>query len=212
VSLFNNTTGANNTAVGNIAGSSLTTGSNNIDIGYNVTGVAGESNTIRIGNSDITNTFISGISGTNSPGGLAVFCNSDGKLGVISSSARFKQNIEPMGIASEAILALRPVSFQYKTEFDPTGITQFGLVAEDVAKVEPDLVVRDKEGKPYSVRYEQVNAMLLNEFLKEHLKVEEQQKELELLKAELNEQRDLIQKVSDKLQMRESAQLVTENP
>jgi hypothetical protein len=210
VALFNNT-GNNNTALGNVAGTNLTIGSNNIDIGYNVGGVAGESNTIRIGNSDITNTFISGISGTNSPGGVAVFCNSDGKLGVISSSARFKEDIKPMGNASEAILALNPVSFRYKKEIDPQSTSQFGLVAEDVEKVNADLVVRDKEGKPHSVRYDQVNAMLLNEFLKEHRKVQEQQKEIDSLKAELREQRDLIQKVSDKVEMAKPTELVTKN-
>ena len=211
VALFNNT-GSNNTALGNGAGTNLTTGTNNIDIGYIVGGVAGESNTIRIGNSDISNTFISGISGTNSPGGLAVFCNSDGKLGVISSSARFKEDIKPMGKASEAILALKPVSFRYKKEIDPQGISEFGLIAEDVEKVNSDLIIRDRDGKPQTVRYEQVNAMLLNEFLKEHRKVQEQQRELDSLKVELKEQRDLIQKVSDRLEMTKPAELVTNNP
>jgi hypothetical protein len=211
VALFNNT-GSNNTALGNGAGTNLTTGSNNIDIGYIVGGVAGESNTIRIGNSDITNTFITGISGTNSPGGVAVFCNSDGKLGVISSSARFKEDIKPMGKASEAILALKPVSFRYKKEIDPQGIPEFGLIAEEVEKVNPDLIVRDRKGKPQTVRYEQVNAMLLNEFLKEHRTVQEQQKEIETLKTELREQRDLIQKVSAKVETTELAGLATNNP
>ena len=211
VALFNNT-GSNNTALGNGAGTNLTTGTNNIDIGYIVGGVAGESNTIRIGNSDISNTFISGISGTNSPGGVAVFCNSDGKLGVISSSARFKEDIKPMGKASEAILALKPVSFRYKKDLDPGGISQFGLIAEEVEKVTPDLIIRDRDGKPQTVRYEQVNAMLLNEFLKEHRKVQEQQRELDSLKVELKEQRDLIQKVSDRLEMTKPAELVTNNP
>ena len=119
VALFNNTTGSNNTALGNIAGTNLTTGDNNIDIGYNVGGVAGESNTIRIGNSDITSTFITGISGGIVPGGVAVFVTSAGKLGTATSSARFKENIKPMGEASKAILALNPVSFRYKKEIDP---------------------------------------------------------------------------------------------
>src|SRR5437588_10487694 len=88
------------------------------------------------------------------------------------SSARFKDDIKPMEKASEAILALKPVIFRYKHELDPEGIPQFGLVAEDVEKVNPDLVARDEQGKPYTVRYEAVNAMLLNEFLKEHRKVE----------------------------------------
>jgi hypothetical protein len=84
---------------------------------------------------------------------------------------------------------------------DPTGTSQFGLVAEDVEKINPALVVRDKEGKPYSVRYDQVNAMLLNEFIKEHRTVQEQQKEIDALKAELKEQRALIQKVNDKVEL-----------
>ena len=92
--------------------------------------------------------------------------NGNGKLGTTTSSARFKDEIKPMGKASEAILALRPVSFRYKKEIDPQGIPEFGLMAEEVEKVNPDLIIRDKEGKPYTVRYEQVNAMLLNEFLK----------------------------------------------
>jgi hypothetical protein len=207
VALFNNT-GSNNTALGNVAGTNLTTGSNNIDIGYNVNGVAGESNTIRIGNSDITNTFISGISGTNSSGGVAVFCNSDGKLGVISSSARFKEDIKPIGKASEAILALKPVSFRYKKEIDAQGIPQFGLVAEEVEKINPDLIVRDREGKPQTVRYEQINAMLLNEFLKEHRKVKEQEariaqltKDVETLVAHARQQDSQMQRMSAEIEV-----------
>ena len=110
------------------------------------------------------------------------------------SSRRFKEDIKPMDKASEDILALQPVTFRYKKDFDPTGTAQFGLVAEDVAKVNPDLVVRDEEGKPYSVRYDQVNAMLLNEFLKEHRKVEQLEKQIEKLAAGL-------QKVSAQLEM-----------
>ena len=104
------------------------------------------------------------------------------------------------------------MSFRYKKEIDPQGIPQFGLIAEEVEKVNPDLIIRDREGKPQTVRYEQVNAMLLNEFLKEHRKVEEQQRELDSLKVELKEQRDLIQKVSDRLEMTKPAELVTNNP
>jgi uncharacterized coiled-coil protein SlyX len=99
--------------------------------------------------------------------------NASGQLGTVGSAARFKQNIKPMDKASEAILALKPVTFRYKREFDPDGIPQFGLVAEDVEKVNPDLVARDAQGKPYTLRYEAVNAMLLNEFLKEHRTVQE---------------------------------------
>ena len=147
-----------------------------------------------------------------SPSGTAAFVNLDGKLGTTVSSRRFKDDIKPMDKSSEAILALKPVTFRYKKEIDPTGIAQFGLVAEDVEKVNPDLVVRDKEGKPHSVRYDQVNAMLLNEFLKEHRAVQEQQKEIEALKMELREQRDLIRKVSAKVEATKLPKLATNNP
>src|SRR6185437_10644557 len=105
--------------------------------------------------------------------------NSQGQLGIVQSSARFKDGIKPMDKASEAILSLQPVTFRYKQELDPDGIPQFGLVAEQVEKVNPDLVVRDEDGKVMTVRYEAVNAMLLNEFLKEHKKVEEQHRKIE---------------------------------
>jgi hypothetical protein len=204
VTLFNNT-GNNNTALGNIAGTNLTTGSNNIDIGYNVGGVAAESNTIRIGNDDISATFITGISGATASGGAQVFVNSNGKLGTSTSSARFKDDIKPMGKASEAILAFNPVSFRYKKEIDAQGIPQFGLVAEDVEKVNPDLIIRDREGKPQTVRYEQINAMLLNEFLKAHRKMEEQQKQIDELSALIKEQAAEIQKVKAHLELKKPA-------
>lgn len=169
--LLNNTTGSSNIAMGNGAGSNLTTGDLNIDIG--AFGIAGESSTIRIGrNADQTRTFIAGITGV-AVTGASVVVDGSGQLGVAPSSMRFKEEIRPMDKASEAILALRPVTFRYKKGIDPQAIPQFGLVAEEVEKVNPDLVVRDKEGTPYSVRYEQVNAMLLNEFLKEHERVQE---------------------------------------
>jgi hypothetical protein len=136
--------------------------------------VAGDSRKIRIGVQGTQNgTFIAGISGATVPAGVGVIVGTNGKLGTVVSSARFKDAIKPMDNASEAILALRPVTFHYTKELDPEGIPQFGLVAEDVAKVNPDLVVRDDQGKVYTVRYEAVNAMLLNEFLKEHRKVQE---------------------------------------
>jgi Chaperone of endosialidase len=165
--LLSNTTGFANVALGDHAGSSLTTGGNNICIGYAEVGVAGESNTIRIG-TDLLATYIGGISGQTAPGGAAVFVASNGKLGTATSSRRFKKDIADMDSASDALLALRPVTFRYKPELDQTGIQQFGLVAEEVAKVNPDLVVRDEKGEIYTVRYDAVNAMLLNEFLKEH--------------------------------------------
>jgi hypothetical protein len=188
--LFRNQDGTANIALGTYAGSNLTSGDNNIDIGN--PGVAGESNAIRIGTDGTHNaTFIAGISG--SPiAGAAVVVNGNGRLGVATSSARFKDEIKPMDQASEAILALKPVSFHYKKEIDPEALPQFGLVAEDVEKVNPDLVIHDADGKVYTVRYEAVNAMLLNEFLKEHRKVEEleanaarQQKQIEALTAGL---------------------------
>jgi hypothetical protein len=219
--LFNNTTGSNNIAVGHGAGQNLTTGDNNIDIGNS--GVAGEANTIRIGHPGFfvepgvvvgghTKTFIAGINGAAVGGGGAVRVNANGQLGTAPSSARFKQNIKPMDKASEAIHALKPVTFRYKHELDPEGIPQFGLVAEDVEKVNPDLVARDDKGKIYSVRYEAVNAMLLNEFLKEHRKNEEQeatiarqQKQIEALSAGL-------QKVSAQVEMsRPAPQTVVDN-
>jgi hypothetical protein len=171
--LESNTTGGGNVALGYQAGLNLTTGSNNIDIGAGVLGVAAESNTIRIGTTQIK-TFIAGIHGATASGGAAVFINASGELGTLTSSARFKEAIKPMDEASEAILALKPVTFRYKKEIDPDRIRQFGLVAEQVEKVNPDLVARDEKGQAYTVRYEAVNAMLLNEFLKEHRKVEEQ--------------------------------------
>ena len=169
--LLNNTTGSGNIALGVIAGLNLTTGSNNIDIGN--LGVAGESGNIRIGtNPTQNNTFIAGISGVTVAGGVGVIIDTNGHLGTVVSSARFKDQIKAMDQVSEAILALHPVTFRYKHDLDPAGIPQFGLVAEQVEKVNPDLVARDEQGKPYTVRYDAVNAMLLNEFLKEHGKVE----------------------------------------
>ena len=210
--LLFNTTGSNNIALGVGAGGNLTTGDNNIHIGN--TGVAGESARIRIGTKGThKNTYIAGIYGVTVPRGLGVIVDSSGHLGTSTSSARFKDNIKPMDKASEAILSLEPVTFRYKQELDPYGIPQFGLVAEQVAKVNRDLVAFDDEGKAYTVRYEAVNAMLLNEFLKEHRRVEEQaqinreqeitiaqqQKEIQALAATLREQAAQIQKVSARL-------------
>ena len=174
--LTNNTTGSNNVAVGMNAGANLTTGSNNIIIGAGVPGTAGEANKIRIGKSTHTATYIGGIYNKTVASGsrVGVMIDSTGKLGTVVSSARFKEAIKPMDKSSETILGLKPVTFRYKEELDPDGAPQFGLIAEEVEKVNSDLVVRDEEGKVMTVRYEAVNAMLLNEFLKEHRKVEEQ--------------------------------------
>ena len=226
--LDHNTTGSNNIALGFAAGSNLTTGDHNIDIGNK--GVAAEANTIRIGTKEPqTATFIAGISGKTAAGGIPVIVNANGKLGTTASSARFKDEIKPMDKVSEAILALKPVTFRYKQELDPEGIPQFGLIAEEVEKVDPDLVARDDQGKIYTVRYDAVNAMLLNEFLKEHRTVQElrstavkqeatitqlkstvaqqeataarQDKEIKALTASLKEQASQIQKVSDQLEV-----------
>src|SRR5438477_380078 len=194
--LFFNTTGSSNIALGVSAGQNLTTGNNNIDIGN--PGVAAEANTIRIGTVGTqTKTFIAGISGAGVTG-VAVKVNAAGQLGTAPSSERFKDAIKPMDKASEAVLALKPVTFHYKKELDPDGTPQFGLIAEEVAKVNPDLVARDDQGKIYTVRYDAVNAMLLNEFLKEHSKVEELKKQVERLTAGL-------QKVSNELELRKPA-------
>jgi hypothetical protein len=223
--LFNNTTGTFNTAIGesalvlntgsfnialgNSAGMLLTTGDNNIDIGS--AGVQAEANTIRIGNAQ-TATFIAGIRGvtTGVMDAIPVLIDSAGQLGTASSSHRFKEEIKPMDKASEAILGLKPVTFHYKG--GKTNTPQFGLIAEEVAAVNPDLVVRDKDGEIYTVRYDAVNAMLLNEFLKEHRTVQEQQKEIDTLKSELKEQKALIQKVSAQLEASKPAPQVVNNP
>ncbi len=220
--------------MGQAAGFLLTTGSNNIDIGNE--GAPAESDTIRIGDTQ-TVTFIAGIRGitTGIADALPVMIDSAGQLGTMSSSQRFKKEIKPMEQASEAILSLQPVTFQYKS--DPTGRAQFGLIAEEVAKVNPALVVRDAKGEIYSVRYDAVNAMLLNEFLKEHRKVQEQeamitqvkstvakqeatiaqqqkdfhstvaqqQKEIKALTASFKEQASQIQKVSAQLEVSKPA-------
>jgi uncharacterized coiled-coil protein SlyX len=222
--LGHDTTGAGNTAIGDSAGFNQTTGGGNVYIGAEMVGIAGESDTC----------YIRSIFGQASTIGIPVLINSSNKLGTTVSSKRFKEEIKPMDKASEALLALKPVTFRYKKEIDAAGTTQFGLVAEEVENVNPDLVVRDKEGKPYSVRYDQVNAMLLNEFLKEHRKVDEQnrktqeqeatitelkstvaqqQKGMEVLTAQLKEQAAQIQKVNAKLEVNKPApQVVLDNP
>jgi hypothetical protein len=217
--LLSNTTGHDNIALGYSAGANLTTGDYNIDIGNR--GVAGESGMIRIGDSSFQSaTFIAGIYNVNEGGTMsAVYINgSNGQLGTQPppSSRRFKKEIQPMDQTSEAILGLKPVTFQYKSDTKAT--PQFGLIAEEVAEVDPDLVLRDAEGEIYSVRYEAVNAMLLNEFLKEHRTVQElksiaakqeaiiakQQKQIEALATGL-------QKVSDQLELSKPAPQIVGN-
>src|SRR6266542_786408 len=228
--LFNNTAGDNNIAIGfsalfnntasaNLAlrqnaGAALTTGNSNIDIGASVVGVAGEANTLRIGQSIFT-TFIAVIRGvtTGNNNAIPVLIDSAGQLGTLSSSRRFKHDIKPMDNASESILAVKPVTFHYKV--DTTNTPQYGFIAEEVAEINPDLVVRDENGEIYTVRYDAVNAMLLNEFLKEHkafleeqCKVQEQErtiaqmkKGMDALVARIEEQDSKIQKVSDRVEM-----------
>jgi len=188
--------GDNNIALGYRAGFSLTTGNQNIDIGNQ--GVDGESSTIRIGSTAQTRTFIAGISGQ-AVSGSPVYVNAGGQLGVLPSSERFKEEIKPMDNTSEPILEVEPVTFHYKKEIDPNAVAQFGLVAEKLARVSPDLVERDDRGKPYTVRYDAVNAMLLNEFLKEHRRVQDLECSLEELSARLEEQNLKVQKMSNQL-------------
>jgi uncharacterized coiled-coil protein SlyX len=221
--LVHNTTGNNNIAVGFSAGDNLTTGDNNIDIGAE--GVADESNTIRIG-ANQRGTFIAGIRGatTANANAIPVLIDSAGQLGTLSSSRRFKKEIKPMDKTSEGIMDLKPVTFHYRG--DATNTPQFGLIAEEVAEVNPNLVVRDNNGEIYTVRYEAVNAMLLNEFIKEHRKAQDQgasiaqlkstvakqeaaiarqQKRMEVLTQELKQQNAQIQNVSTKIEVGKAA-------
>ena len=207
-----NLTGTNNTVLGAGAGFSLTTGNSNIDIG-NV-GVAAESNTIRIGKQGTqTRTFVAGITGATVTGATVMVNTTTGQLGIGAiSSRRFKDEIKSMDKASEAILALKPVTFHYKKELDPEGIPQFGLVAEEVENVNPDLVTRDAKGEVYTVRYEAVNAMLLNEFLKEHRTVQELKSTAAKQEATIaNQQKQIealttgLQKVSAELEVNKAA-------
>ena len=235
--LLNNTTGNNNTAVGTSALES-STGSLNIalgvDAGFSVTAA---SNVICIGSSgaDVSNScFIGNIRGvtTAHANAIPVLIDSAGQLGTMNSSRRFKKDIKPMDLTSEAVLALKPVTFHYKNQDTKKAenTPQFGLIAEDVAEVNPDLVVRDADGKPFTVRYDAVNAMLLNEFLKEHHKVQEQgatitqqrkdfetaiaqqQKEIEALTATVKQQAVQIQKVSAQLEGSKPAPQMVNNP
>lgn len=190
-SLLTNTTGSSNIAVGFNAGNNLTIGNNNIDIGNS--GVAGEAATTRIGTAGIqARAFIAGVSGV-AVAGSTVVVNGNGQLGVAGSSERFKTDVKPMDKASEAILALRPVTFRYKKSIDPDGVPQFGLVAEEVAKVNPNLVVRDAKGEVYTVRYDAVNAMLLNEFLKERSAMEELKSKVRRQEATILQQQKALQ-------------------
>ena len=205
------TTGSSNIAVGFSAGTNLTTGNNNIDIGN--AGVAGDANKIRIGKQGTqTGTFVAGIFGSTVASGVGVIVNSSGQLGTVLSSERFKEAITPMDKVSEAILALKPVTFLYKQALDPHATPQFGLIAEEVEKVNPDLVVRDADGRVNTVRYDAVNAMLLNEFLKEHKafveeqhKVQEQGATIARMEQQIEALTAGLQKVSAQLEVSKSA-------
>ena len=211
-----NTIGANNVAVGAAALQSLTRGSGNVAIGTGAggnlsaaesnniyvgnSGIGGESNTIRIGYiGTITSAYIAGISGKTSPNGVEVFVNGTGQLGTVKSSLRFKHQIADIGAASDVLMKLRPVAFYYKPELDDTQTRQYGLVAEEVAKVAPELVVFGEDGTPETVRYHFVNAMLLNEVQKQRQLVEEQQKTNEEQSNTITRQQEQIQELAARM-------------
>ena len=213
--LVANTTGGGNTAIGTSAGTNVSTADNVICIGADVAGA------------DVSNTtWIGGVYGVTTQSGTTapVVVSNTGQLGTAASSERFKKDIANMDKASEAVLSLRPVTFHYKSDAKET--PQFGLIAEEVAKMNPALVLPDKEGKPYTVRYEAVNAMLLNEFLKEHKafveqhrKVQEQEatiarlnKTIDTVLARLDKQDSKIQGVSDQVKMTQTQQIVLSQP
>jgi hypothetical protein len=203
--LSDNTSGTGNTALGVAAGSNATTGNGNLYLGAGMDGVAGEAD----------HTYIRNVNTTTVTGGGSDFVTvnlSTGLLGHVSSSRRYKEDINPMNNASEALYGLKPVTFRYKKEIDRSQSLEYGLVAEDVAKLDPNLAIRDGKGQIESVRYTAINAMLLNEFLKEHKKVEnleatvaQQQKGMEVLTAQLKEQAAQIQKVSAQLEVNKPA-------
>jgi len=206
--LFGNSTGANNTAVGanamgsvtgsgnigigRLAGSSIGSGSNNIDIGNSAP--SNESDTIRVGNTQ-TRAFLAGVNGATSSSGVAVYVNSSGQLGTVTSSLRFKEDVQDMGEATEGLMKLRPVTFHYKAAYDDgSRLLQYGLIAEEVAKVYPTLVQYDAQGKPFTVRYQALNTMLLNELQKQHAQVEEQKAQLAAQDARIQRLEALLER------------------
>jgi hypothetical protein len=197
--IHDNTTGIQDTAIGYYAGHDVT-GDGNVCIGANVFGAAGVDNTTWIRN--IYDSVATA---------RAVYVNANNKIGTLSSSRRYKQEIRPMAEASKSILALRPMTFRYKKDIDPTRSRSFGLIAEEVAEVDPDLVTPDRNGKPETVRYEAVNAMLLNEFLKEHRKNEEQEATIARQQKQIDTLTAGLQKVSAELELHKSARQVAEN-
>jgi hypothetical protein len=228
---LNDTTGNDNTAVGFQAGILATTGNGNVYIGAGMSGVAGEAN----------HTYVRNVNTTTVSGGNTDSVTVDlttGLLGHLSSSRRYKEEIKPMNDASETLFALKPVTFRYKKDIDKSQSLDYGLIAEDVAQVDPTLAIRGRNGQIESVRYGAINAMLLNEFLKEHKKSEEQratiaelqstvaqqrkdfeattvqqQRRMEVLTAQIKEQAAQIQKVSAHLEVSKSApQIVANKP
>ena len=194
--------GSGNIAIGYAAGSSLhgKTG-HNIHIGNQ--GERGDSGQIRIGTrNEQTGTFIAGITGVTVADGVDVMIDNRGQLGTVTSSVRYKESIESMPDESKVISSLQPVSFRYKKELDPAAIPQFGLVAEEVEKVAPELVVRDEEGKPYSVRYQAINAMLLSEFQKEHRKAEERAVTIKAQQERINQLEAAVSHLESRLEER----------
>ena len=217
--LFNNRTGGSNTAMGHEAGYNVT-GNGNVDIGAGVEGVVGENNTTRIRNIGTTplNT------------GRFVHVDANGKLGYVVSSERYKDDIKPMDKTSEALFALKPVTFRYKGDIDPSHAKMFGLIAEEVAEVNPDLVVRNAKGEVDTIRFDSLNAMLLNELLKENRKLQrieviaaqqkkdfeatiaQREKQIKSLTASLRDQATQIQKVCARLEASKPAPQVVNNP
>jgi hypothetical protein len=191
-SLYNNISGSDNIGIGAQAGMNVTTGSNNIDIGHQ--GQSGESNAIRIGTQGTqTAAYIAGIAGTTEASGVAVYVSNTGQLGTLSSSIRFKEDVHDIGDASRVLMSLRPVSFRYRPEYDPEGLQQYGLIAEEVEQKAPALVVYGSDGKPVTVRYNLVNALLLNE-------VQRQNAEIARLTARLHDSETQAQRTEAVLQ------------
>ena len=186
--LFANTTGSNNIALGAGAGQNLTTGSNNVAIGN--PGLAGESGAIRIGTAGThTSTYIAGVNGVTASSGVAVYINANGQLGTLTSSRRFKNAIKDMGSVSSRLMQLRPVTFRYNEAAEKGAHPlQYGLIAEEVAKIYPNLVQYDKAGKPFTIYYHLLTPMLLNELQKAHRGYEAQKAEITTLKVALQKQ------------------------
>lgn len=187
--------GTHNVALGHTAGGNLTSGSHNVYISND--GLVGESNTMRIGDVNQPRAFVAGIDGVTVSGGTLVYIKPDGQLGTTTSSACFKTGIADLGSASDMLYALRPVTFQYNPEIDPDGLTQYGLIAEEVAEVASDLVITDENGEPYTVRYEQLVPLLLNEIQKQHGVIDAQQDQIGELWAEIEALKEAVDSLRD---------------